>query len=81
RPSAPRPSTRRTTVLAALLAGAGLLTATACSGDDSSDAAGAATTDKSTVSVTDATGAAVKIPAHPQRVVVLSEMDLDSALT
>ncbi|MEU6441548.1 iron-siderophore ABC transporter substrate-binding protein [Streptomyces sp. NPDC047046] len=81
RPSAPRSSTRRTTVLAALLAGAGLLTATACSGDDSSDAAGKAKTEKSTVSVTDATGAAVKTPAHPRRVVVLSEMDLDSALT
>ncbi|EFL03979.1 periplasmic binding protein [Streptomyces sp. SPB78] len=80
-PLAPRPSARRTTLLAALLAGAGLLTATACAGDDSSDAAGTAKADTSTVSVTDATGTAVKVPAHPRRVVVLSEMDLDSALT
>jgi iron complex transport system substrate-binding protein len=81
RPLAPRTVPRRTTALLGLLTGAGLLTATACSGDDSAQTTGAAGTERSTVSVTDATGAVVKIPAHPERVVVLSEMDLDSALT
>lgn len=50
------------------------LTATACGSADAGDAKGA------TTAVTDATGTTVKVPAAPKRVVVLSELDLDSAL-
>ncbi|MGI5466812.1 ABC transporter substrate-binding protein [Streptomyces sp. CA-132043] len=56
------------------------LAATACGSSDRSTAAG--DSGKSgTTPVTDATGAKVRVPATPKRVVALSEMDLDSALT
>ncbi|MFI5808263.1 ABC transporter substrate-binding protein [Streptomyces sp. NPDC051561] len=76
------PRTRLTAVAALTLASA--LTLSACGSDDSgakgSDAAGKAKNAGSQVSVTDATGAEVKVPAAPKNVVALSEMDLDSAL-
>ncbi|MFB8029762.1 MULTISPECIES: ABC transporter substrate-binding protein [unclassified Streptomyces] len=54
------------------------LTLSACGSEDgtaSADPQAAATT-----RVTDATGAEVKVPATPERVVALSEMDLDASL-
>lgn len=50
------------------------LAAAACGSGDAPDAGGA------TRSVTDATGASVQVPAHPKRVVALSEPTLDGAL-
>ncbi|MEU3708734.1 ABC transporter substrate-binding protein [Streptomyces catenulae] len=64
----------RTTAAVATLA-ACALTLTACGSSDTASGA------KDTSKVTDATGTAVDVPAKPQRVVALSEMDLDSALT
>ncbi|MFE4694415.1 ABC transporter substrate-binding protein [Streptomyces sp. NPDC056749] len=55
------------------------LTLSACGSEDK-----AASTDKeaaATTRVTDASGTKVDIPAAPERVVVLSEMDLDASLT
>jgi iron complex transport system substrate-binding protein len=48
---------------------------TACGGGDSDTGSGGATR-----GVVDATGATVQVPARPQRVVALTETDLDSAL-
>ncbi|WP_026341239.1 ABC transporter substrate-binding protein [Actinomadura atramentaria] len=64
---------RATGVAAGVLALA--LSLTACGGDDSDSGSGGATRD-----VVDATGATVKVPVHPKRVVTLTETDLDSAL-
>ncbi|MFF0739959.1 ABC transporter substrate-binding protein [Streptomyces sp. NPDC004111] len=75
------PRARLTAVAALTLASA--LTLSACGSDDSgSKDKGAAGQAKNAqkVSVTDATGATVEVPAAPKNVVVLSEMDLDSAL-
>ncbi|MEU7484343.1 iron-siderophore ABC transporter substrate-binding protein [Streptomyces sp. NPDC042319] len=80
-PSTVSPSRRpaRSVAAAAVLA-ALALAATACGSSDRSSAAG--DSGKSgTTPVTDATGAKVRVPAAPKRVVALSEMDLDSALT
>lgn len=76
------PRTRLTTVAALTLASA--LALSAC-GSDSSDDSGSGSGDKAKnaakdVTVTDATGAEVKVPANPKKVVALSEMDLDSSL-
>ncbi|MEU6673254.1 iron-siderophore ABC transporter substrate-binding protein [Streptomyces sp. NPDC046853] len=76
------PRTRLTAVAALTLASA--LALSAC-GSDSSDDSGSGSGDKAknagkNVTVTDASGAEVKVPANPQKVVALSEMDLDSAL-
>ncbi|MEV8314346.1 iron-siderophore ABC transporter substrate-binding protein [Streptomyces sp. NPDC059900] len=74
------PRTRLTAVAALALASA--LALSACgsdSSDDSSSGDKAKNAGKS-VTVTDASGAEVKVPANPQKVVALSEMDLDSAL-
>ncbi|OKI02163.1 iron ABC transporter substrate-binding protein [Streptomyces sp. CB02923] len=55
------------------------LALTACGGDESgSEKAKAGGAGK--VTVTDATGARVEVPAKPAKVIALSEMDLDSAL-
>ncbi|MFI6522119.1 ABC transporter substrate-binding protein [Spirillospora sp. NPDC050679] len=73
----PRRGSRGRRGLAGLAAG--LLTLslglTAC-GDGGTEEAGAAATRE----VTDATGAKVRVPVQPKRVVVLNETDLDSAL-
>lgn len=74
------PRTRLTAVAALTLASA--LALSAC-GSDSSDDSGSSDKAKNagkSVTVTDASGAKVKIPANPEKVVALSEMDLDSAL-
>ncbi|MFC8124254.1 ABC transporter substrate-binding protein [Streptomyces sp. NPDC057302] len=74
------PRTRLTAIAALTLASA--LTLSAC-GSDSSDDSDSSTKGKNAtkdVTVTDASGAEVKIPANPKKVVALSEMDLDSAL-
>ncbi|MGW0905937.1 ABC transporter substrate-binding protein [Streptomyces sp. NPDC002853] len=73
------PRTRLTAVAALTLASA--LTLSAC-GSDSSDDSGSSSKAKNAtkVSVTDASGAEVKVPANPKKVIALSEMDLDSAL-
>jgi iron complex transport system substrate-binding protein len=80
--SNPAPRTRPTAVAALALACA--LTLSACGSDDSAAGAGAASGARAEnagrISVTDATGTEVKVPAAPKKVVVLSEMDLDSAL-
>ncbi|MET7645248.1 iron-siderophore ABC transporter substrate-binding protein [Streptomyces sp. NPDC005426] len=67
--------------VAASLIGICALAMTACGSSEASDGSGpdAAEAPKTT-QVTDATGASVKVPATPERVVVLSEMDLDAAL-
>ncbi|MFJ6695105.1 ABC transporter substrate-binding protein [Streptomyces sp. NPDC091272] len=75
------PRARLTAVAALTLASA--LTLSACGSDDSgsgSGSAGQAKNAKDTAAVTDATGAEVKVPTAPKNVVVLSEMDLDSAI-
>ncbi|GHH35644.1 ABC transporter substrate-binding protein [Streptomyces candidus] len=76
------PRARLTAVAAVTLASA--LTLSACGSDDSGSGkgSGSGTQAKNAdqVAVTDATGAEVKVPAAPKSVVVLSEMDLDSAL-
>ncbi|MFH8409314.1 ABC transporter substrate-binding protein [Streptomyces sp. NPDC018019] len=56
------------------------LALTACGGDGSGGSEKAEAGDAGKVTVTDATGAKVEVPAKPAKVVVLSEMDLDSAL-
>ncbi|MFG2648751.1 ABC transporter substrate-binding protein [Streptomyces sp. NPDC048436] len=74
------PRTRLTAVAALTLASA--LTLSAC-GSDSSDDSGSGDKAKNAaknVTVTDASGAEVKVPANPQKVIALSEMDLDSSL-
>ncbi|MFR9795048.1 ABC transporter substrate-binding protein [Streptomyces sp. MS06] len=82
RPVAARPArscrpARRTA--AVVLAACGLLL-TACGSGDGGTAHEADAKDGAAVTVTDATGARVEVPAAPERVVALSEMDLDSAL-
>ncbi|WP_405667082.1 iron-siderophore ABC transporter substrate-binding protein [Streptomyces sp. NBC_01166] len=67
-------------VISAALLTLGALTLSACGSEDkaaSADSGAAATSTQ----VTDATGTKVKIPAAPERVVALSEMDLDASLT
>lgn len=68
--------------VAASLIGICALALTACGSSEASD--GAAGPDSSSAAktnqVTDATGTSVKVPAAPERVVALSEMDLDAAL-
>ncbi|GAA3083738.1 iron-siderophore ABC transporter substrate-binding protein [Streptomyces rectiviolaceus] len=74
------PRTRLTAVAALTLASA--LALSAC-GSDSSDDTGSGDKGKNSakdVTVTDASGAEVKVPANPKKVIALSEMDLDSAL-
>ncbi|MGW3009291.1 ABC transporter substrate-binding protein [Streptomyces sp. NPDC001219] len=67
----------RPAAAAALLA-ACALTVTACGAPEAGDGTDGAA-DKVT-RITDATGTKVKVPAAPERVLALSEMDLDSAL-
>lgn len=69
---------RATTLLTALLAL--LLALTACGSGSGSESGGDQAAGADTVTVTDATGTEVEVPADPQRVVTLSELDLDSAL-
>ncbi|MEV2254349.1 iron-siderophore ABC transporter substrate-binding protein [Streptomyces sp. NPDC050147] len=74
------PRTRLTAVAALTLASA--LALSAC-GSDSSDDSGSSNKAKNAakdLTVTDASGAEVKVPANPEKVIALSEMDLDSAL-
>ncbi|MFE6160935.1 ABC transporter substrate-binding protein [Streptomyces sp. NPDC056486] len=74
------PRTRLTAVAALTLASA--LALSAC-GSDSSDDSGSSEKGKNAaknVTVTDASGAEVKVPANPKKVIALSEMDLDSSL-
>lgn len=80
--SAPRPAvaarsprTRLTAVAALALVSA--LTLSACGSDDSDKGSDKV---KDARTVKDVTGASVKVPSAPKRVVVLSEMDLDSSL-
>ncbi|MGW6025172.1 ABC transporter substrate-binding protein [Streptomyces sp. NPDC055099] len=74
------PRTRLTAVAALALASA--LTLSACGSDssDDSDSSSNAKNAAKNVTVTDASGAEVKVPANPKKVIALSEMDLDSAL-
>ncbi|WP_405926871.1 ABC transporter substrate-binding protein [Streptomyces sp. NBC_00035] len=69
----------RPAVSAALLAACALVV-TACGSSEKSAGSGG-TSAASTTKVTDATGTEVEVPVAPERVVALSEMDLDSALT
>lgn len=74
-------SRRATQSVAAL--GAAALLLTGCGSDDGSDndssgKAGSGSADTRTVK--DATGKAVKVPAHPKRVVTLTQEDLDAVL-
>ncbi|MGW0608397.1 ABC transporter substrate-binding protein [Streptomyces sp. NPDC002640] len=70
----------RVRVAAAAAAVAGALTLTACGGGETKDAAAEGGDKGAKVSVTDASGKKVEVPQDPKRVVVLSEMDLDSSL-
>ncbi|MFF7365726.1 ABC transporter substrate-binding protein [Streptomyces sp. NPDC008125] len=76
------PTPRRTVRPLAAVAVLGLcaLTATACGSSDAGAASGGSGK-KGSTTVTDAAGTEVTVPADPSRVVVLSEMDLDSSLT
>jgi iron complex transport system substrate-binding protein len=57
------------------------LALTACgSSDDDASGSGDTAANGGTTTVTDASGAQAKVPSSPQRVLALSEMDLDSAL-
>ena len=67
--------TPRAAGLLAVVLAAGLAAAACGSGDASDANAGGATR-----SVTDATGKSVTVPAHPKRIVALSEPTLDGAL-
>ncbi|NYV76736.1 iron-siderophore ABC transporter substrate-binding protein [Streptomyces sp. UH6] len=69
----------RVRVAAVAAAVTGALTLTACGGgaEDGAAEGGDRTAE---VSVTDATGEKVEVPEAPERVVVLSEMDLDASL-
>ncbi|QEU93752.1 iron-siderophore ABC transporter substrate-binding protein [Streptomyces kanamyceticus] len=74
-------SRRATQSVAAL--GAAALLLTGCGSDDGSDndssgKAGSGSSDTRTIK--DATGKAVKVPAHPKRVVTLTQEDLDAVL-
>ncbi|MGW5333870.1 ABC transporter substrate-binding protein [Streptomyces bauhiniae] len=73
----PRTASARGTAAALLMAGA--LALTACGSSDGGADGGKDTTAAKTT-VTDATGARATVPAHPRRVLALSEMDLDSSL-
>ncbi|MEU9093864.1 iron-siderophore ABC transporter substrate-binding protein [Streptomyces sp. NPDC087901] len=68
--------------VAVSLIGICALALTACGSSDASEGSDGSGASKSaaTTQVTDATGTSVKVPSSPQRVVVLSEMDLDAAL-
>ncbi|MFI2641043.1 ABC transporter substrate-binding protein [Streptomyces sp. NPDC018610] len=77
-PRFPSPATRRTAA-AALAVACGLVLSACGSSDDDSSSGGSAGKGGATT-VIDATGAKVKVPTAPERVVTLSEMDLDSAL-
>ncbi|MFB6569599.1 MULTISPECIES: ABC transporter substrate-binding protein [Streptomyces] len=76
----PRPARRARRALAAGLLAACAPALAACGGTDAPGASDAAAPG-GTHRITDATGARVEVPTAPRRVVVLSEMDLDSALT
>ncbi|MDI3419354.1 ABC transporter substrate-binding protein [Streptomyces luteolus] len=72
------PRARLTAVAAVTIASA--LTLTACGSDKADTTANTGGGDAKKVSVTDATGKKVQVPAEPKNVVALSEMDLDSSL-
>ncbi|WEH38776.1 iron-siderophore ABC transporter substrate-binding protein [Streptomyces sp. AM 2-1-1] len=76
--TAPRRLARPLAAVAVL--GICALTATACGSSDA-DSASDGSAKGGTTTVTDAAGTKVTVPAEPARVVVLSEMDLDSSLT
>ncbi|MFC5171412.1 iron-siderophore ABC transporter substrate-binding protein [Streptomyces mutomycini] len=65
-------------VVSATLLSLCALTLSACGSEDKAGSAGVDAA--ATAQVTDATGTKVEIPAAPERVVALSEMDLDAAL-
>ncbi|WP_182346553.1 ABC transporter substrate-binding protein [Tomitella gaofuii] len=65
-----------TALMALMLA----LTACGSGSGESGDADAAAAASSETITITDATGTEVEVPADPQRVVTLSELDLDAAL-
>ncbi|MFG3142553.1 ABC transporter substrate-binding protein [Streptomyces sp. NPDC048211] len=68
--------------VAATLIGICALGLTGCGSSDASEGSGTSggSTSATTTRVTDATGTPVAVPSAPERVVVLSEMDLDAAL-
>ncbi|WP_069812395.1 ABC transporter substrate-binding protein [Streptomyces sp. TP-A0874] len=74
-----RSVSRRTAVAAAAVAAASALLLTACGAEDP-ESGGAGESSSKTRTVTDVTGAKVEIPGGVEKVVVLSEMDLDSSL-
>ncbi|WP_299536198.1 ABC transporter substrate-binding protein [uncultured Streptomyces sp.] len=78
---APNPFSPSRSTRYALVAAAGVcaLALTGCGSSDGDSASGD-TRKAASVTVTDAAGTEVKVPASPKRVVALSEMDLDSAL-
>ncbi|GAA2719459.1 MULTISPECIES: iron-siderophore ABC transporter substrate-binding protein [Streptomyces] len=79
----PRPASRsaRRAAATALALACGLVSACGSSNDAAPQgSASRSSTGSGTTTVTDATHASVKVPAAPERVVTLSEMDLDSAL-
>ncbi|NGN64145.1 iron-siderophore ABC transporter substrate-binding protein [Streptomyces sp. A7024] len=75
-----RPQRSRFAAATALTAASVLVLAACGSGDDSSSDSGNAAAEAKKVSVTDATGKKVEVPAAPKKVIALSEMDLDSSL-
>ncbi|WP_405386682.1 iron-siderophore ABC transporter substrate-binding protein [Streptomyces sp. NBC_01102] len=79
-PNSPRPSrSHARPVAAASLLTLCALTLSACGSSEPGAAAGGPG-GASTTRITDATGTEVEVPASPERVLALSEMDLDSSL-
>ncbi|MFJ2772022.1 ABC transporter substrate-binding protein [Streptomyces sp. NPDC087300] len=74
-------ATRRATRTVAALGAAALLL-TGCGSDDGSDKGSSAKSGSGseTRTIKDATGKAVKVPTHPERVVTLTQEDLDAVL-
>ncbi|GAB2825843.1 ABC transporter substrate-binding protein [Streptomyces daliensis] len=73
-------STRRRLAVTAALAAVVPLALSGCGAEESAGAEGSSEAKGATRTVEDATGARVKVPEKPVKVVTLSEMDLDSAL-
>ncbi|MFG3256019.1 ABC transporter substrate-binding protein [Streptomyces sp. NPDC048172] len=77
----PRRPLRRTALRAAATLGAAALLLTGCGSDSGSDDKEKTSAEGGgTRTVKDATGKAVKVPAHPKRVVTLTQEDLDAVL-
>ncbi|MGW2183511.1 ABC transporter substrate-binding protein [Streptomyces sp. NPDC001732] len=83
-PSRPSPMLPRRAAQAAAAVGAAVLLVTGCGSDsggkDSKGPSGKDSAASATRTVKDATGRAVEVPAHPERIVTLTQEELDGVL-